>query len=71
MYEAVQAQRGGELYVSGSGDVYTWEKGHTRMTATWRSKLFTQSGLWKPTSAKVIADSHDFVVGEAREAYIC
>ena len=70
-YEAVQAQRGGELYVSGgSGDVYTWEKGHTRMTAVWRSKLFTQSGLWKPTSAKVIADTHDFALGEAREAYM-
>lgn len=69
-YEAVQYQRGGELYVvGGSGDVYTWEKGHTRFSATWRSKLFTQSGLWKPTSAKVIADVHDFALGEARDAY--
>lgn len=69
-YEAVQSQRGGELYVAGaSGDVYTWEKGHGRLVATWRSKLFTQSGLWKPTSAKVIADVHEFALAEAREAY--
>ena len=69
-YEAVQCQRGGELYVSGvTGDVYSWEKGHTRLTATWRSKQFTQSGLWKPTSGKVIADVHDFALGEARDAY--
>lgn len=69
-YEAVQYQRGGELLVAGiTGDVYSWEQGSTRLTATWRSKLFTQSGLWKPTSGKVIADVHDFALQEAREAY--
>lgn len=69
-YKAVQPQRGGELYVVDSmGHVYTWEKAHTRLVAEWRSKLFTQSGLWKPTAAKVIADVQDFALGEARQVY--
>lgn len=67
-YDAVHTTRTGQLLCSSEGAVYEWEAGATRLMATWRSKLYTQSGLWKPTSAKVICDIHEFANGEARQA---
>lgn len=69
IYESVAVKKGGDLIVANAdGSYYSWEQNGDRLICEWRSKLFTQSGLWKPTAGKVIADAHDFVLGLGREA---
>ncbi len=69
-YNAVAIKKGGSLLVGGNdGTYYSWEQGGDNLIVNWRSKMFTHSGLWKPTAGKVIADTQDFVVGLGYEAY--
>lgn len=70
VYEAVAVGKGGVMYVVDSqGKYYSWEQADDKLICRWRSKQFTHSGLSSPTSAKVIADTHDFTLGQGREAY--
>lgn len=59
----------GDMVITQGRQAFLWEHSAEKLVATWRSKIFTNAGLWKPTVGKVISDVHRYALGDARTVY--